>query len=235
MGEWWDEQLAGRPGSGLPAVRSGAGSPASVSAPAAGWGGGASNSARPARAVDEYGWWWAYARRCAAAFRAGVCPPEVQVFGPVLEADESALMSAQVEYSRLYGGDGRYDRSNFFIVDRPAVMVGGLALNAAINHHRKVVARREAVPKWRDRCLAAVIVTTHRLLCDAGGGWESFWYGAMSEFYPDLGAWSVTVGFQRCAALRLVGAAVPAVCLWMATAVLGDGWDRDPRLAGLLS
>ena len=70
------------------------------------------------------------------------------------------------------------------------------AVNAALNHRRKKVAARAAVPQWRDFCQAPVIVTSHRVLCDSGRGWDSFWFGSITEFYPDLQNWSVTCGFE---------------------------------------
>ena len=89
----------------------------------------------------------------------------MQVFGPVLDADESGLFEADSFYSRRYaGGDGRYNKSDLLVLGRPAVMVGALAVNAAINHHRKVAARRVAEVRWRDQQRVGVIATTHRLL-----------------------------------------------------------------------
>jgi hypothetical protein len=231
MTYWWDDQLAGAARSRLPVPMHAGQSPVPASNPTA----RDCGAARVARAGDEYRWWWTYARRCAASFRVGIVPPEVQVFGPVLDDNEAALLTAELAYCRLYGGDGRYDRSDFLVFGRPTVMAGALAVNAAINHRRKVIARREAAPRWRDNCRAGVIVTTHRLLCDTGRGWDSYWYGAIAEFYPDLASWSITIGFDECAPLRLVGPAAPAVCLWIATAVLRERWESDPRLAPLLN
>jgi hypothetical protein len=185
-------------------------------------------------AGDEWSRWWDYARRSARLFAAAVEPPRIEVYGPVLDADESGLVEAEAFYSRCYGGDGRYNKSDLLVSGRPAVMVGALAVNAGINHHRKVAARREAEVRWRDQQRMGVIATTHRLLCNTDLGWESYWYGLVTEFYPDLEHWSITLGFERCAPLRLAGAAAPALCLWTATAVLGDRWVSDPRLSRLL-
>jgi hypothetical protein len=113
-------------------------------------------------------------------------------------------------------------------------MVGALAVNAAINHRRKVAARREAEVRWRDEHRVQVIATNHRLLCNTDDGWENYWYGSVTEFYPDLDRWSMTLGFDGCAPLRLCGPVTPALILWTATAVLGERWASDPRLARLL-
>lgn len=158
----------------------------------------------------------------------------MEVYGPVLDDDELGLLEAAATYSRLYGGDGRYSKSDLLVLGRPAVMVGAFAVSAALNHRRKLAARREAEVRWRDQQQVHVIVTTHRLLCNTDLGWGSYWYGSASEFYPDLDAWALTLGFDKCAPLRLAGPAAPALCLWTATAVLGDRWISDPRLARLL-
>jgi len=84
----------------------------------------------------------------------------------------------------FYGnGDGSYDRGDFFVVGRPAVMAGALAANAVLNHRRKVAARREAETRWRDTQTARVWVTTERLICNsAAHGLISLYY------YADLHA-----------------------------------------------
>jgi hypothetical protein len=137
-------------------------------------------------------------------------------------------------YSRRYGASAGYSRSDLLVLGRPAVMVGALAANAAINHRRKVAARRQAEVRWRDEHRVQVIGTNYRLLCNTNQGWESYWYGDVTEFYPDLDRWSMTVSLDDYAPLRLCGPATPALALWMATAVLGERWGSDPRLARLL-
>jgi hypothetical protein len=224
-GAWWDDQLAGGTQL-LPAVREQY-SPMRAPVPR-------SATAHLVGGADEWTQWWHYARRSARLFAAGVEPPTIQVFGPVLEADEVGLLSADVTYSRRYGGSGHYSRSDLLILGRPAVMVGALAVNAAINHRRKVAARREAVERWRDEHRLQVIATNYRLLCNTDQAWENYWYGDVTEFYPDLDRWSMTLGFDGYAPLRLCGPAAPALSLWTATAVLGERWVSDPRLARLL-
>lgn len=232
-GDWWQEQVAGDAGRPLPTVQD-------PDVP---------ERARPdvqqrqdhARAVvsprDEWQRWWLYARTAAHRFARGISPPEIEVFGPVLGVDEFGLLEADLAYSRLYAaGDGRYEKTGMLVVGRPAVMVGALAVGAAVNHRRKVAAQRAAEQRWRDHQQIRVTATNHRLLCNTvDAGFESYYYGAITEFYPDLDGWQVTLAFEgKCAPLRLVGPAAPAVCLWIATAVLGDRWCRDSRLAKLL-
>ena len=127
-----------------------------------------------------------------------------------------------MHYSRQYGGDGCYQKADLLIVGRPAVMAAGFAISAAVNHRRKVAARREAQVRWRDHQHVQVIATTDRLLCSTDKGWLSAWYGNVTEFYPDLQSWSVTLGFEPgVAPLRLSGPPAPMICLWAATCLLG--------------
>jgi hypothetical protein len=171
----------------------------------------------------------------ARAFLAGHLPPEIAIFGPVLDAGERGLLEADLDVSFFNGGDGQYARSDYFVVGRPAVMVGALAVNAAINRRRKIAALREARPRWRDQLTAHVWSTTFRLIWDRGQGLESFSYGDITGFYPDLDNWALTLatgdGFPP---MRVQGPAAPLVTLWTATAVLGERWVRDPRLGALL-
>ena len=201
MSAWWDDQLAGfGPASTLPATYDQRQGAPTVQRARPG------HSPPSIAAGDEWARWWAYARTCARHLAAGINAPGVDVYGPVLDADEDALLSAELSYSRLYGGDGRYQKSDFFVVGRPAVMAGALALSAAINHRRKVTARREAQLRWRDQQNVQVIATTLRLLCNTDTGWISAWYGSVTEFYPDLQSWSLTLGFDPgIAPLRLSG------------------------------
>lgn len=52
-------------------------------------------------------------------------------------------MTAEVTYSRLYGGNGLYEPTATYFLGRPAVMIGALAATA-VGYRRKVKARRDA-------------------------------------------------------------------------------------------
>lgn len=180
--------------------------------------------------------WWHYSRGCAAALRAGRPPTPIGVYGPVLEPGEQALLSAEIDYSRFCSGDGRYSPLPLIVAGRPAVMFGALAVQGVVNHRRKAAAAQRAAAQWRYHQTCPVIVTTDRLICTtAAHGMVSFWFGACTEFYPDLQQWTLTLGFDSTYPVRLSGVAAPALSLWSAYGVLGDGWVDDPRLALLLS
>jgi hypothetical protein len=181
-------------------------------------------------------WWWRSARLSARQFLVGIDPPGIDIYGPVLGVDEYCLLETDLMMSRLYGGAGGYYRNNLFIVGRPLVMAGALAVNAVVNHRRKVAARRNAVLRWHDEQPVNMWVTTHRLICETVGRLDSIWYDTITEFHPDLERWSLTLGFGNdIPPVRFVGPAAPMLCLRTATATLGPRWVQDPRLTPLLA
>lgn len=188
---------------------------------------------QPRSAAEQ---WWHYSRSCAAALRAGHPPAPIEVYGPVLEQGEQALLSAEINYSRFYPGDGSYSPLPLIVAGRPAVMFGALAIQGVVNHRRKTAAAQRAAAQWRYHQTCPVIVTTDRLICTtAAHGMVSFWFGACTEFYPDLQQWTLTLGFDSTYPVRLSGPAAPALSLWSAYGVVGDAWINDPRLALLLN
>jgi hypothetical protein len=187
---------------------------------------------QPRSAADE---WWHYSRGCAAALRAGLPPARVDVYGPVLEAGEHALLSTEIGYSRYCDSNARYSPLPLVVAGRPAVMFGALAVQGIVNHRRKVAAERKAMEQWRFHQTCSVIATTDRLICGTSPhGLVSFWFGACTEFYPDLQQWTLTLGFDSTYPVRLSGPAAPSLSLWSAYGVLGDAWVDDRRLAPLL-
>lgn len=180
--------------------------------------------------------WWHYSRGCAAALRAGQPSTPIEVYGPVLEPGEQALLNAEIDYSRFCAGDGSYSPLPLIVAGRPAVMFGALAVQGVVNHRRKTAAAQRAAAQWRFHQTCPVIVTTERLICTtAPHGMVSFWFGSCTEFYPDLQQWTLTLGFDSTHPVRLSGPAAPALSLWSAYGILGDGWVHDPRLALLVS
>ena len=180
--------------------------------------------------------WWHYSRGCAAALRAGRPLTPVNIYGPVLEPGEQALLSTEIGYSRYCGTDARYSPLPLVVAGRPAVMFGALAVQGVVNHRRKVDAERKAAQQWRFHQTCTVIATTDRLICGTTPhGQVSFWFGACTEFYPDLQQWTLTLGFDSTYPVRFSGPATPALGLWSAYGILGDAWVDDPRLAPLLT
>lgn len=187
-------------------------------------------------ATDAYRWWWDTARTTARQLTSGIAPPTLDIWGPVWEPGERAVLTTDISYSRLYGGSGTYTQAGTFAFGRPAVMAGALAVTAAINYRRKTTAARDAVPSWRDHQRAQVIVTTRRLVCATDIGTEHIWWESITDLHPDLTGWSLTLGFgPDYSPMCLSGPAAPALAVWAGAAVLGAPWSYDPRLAALLN
>jgi hypothetical protein len=174
--------------------------------------------------------WWSYSCVVARGLREGKPPPVVEVYGPLLQPGEEGRLSANMMYGRYYGGSGSYTRNNLFAFGSIPFMIGAYGVNELMNQSRKDAALRESAVQWRDVQMTQVIVTSDRLLCSTHRGWLSFWFAGVTEFYPDLENWSVTLCFGDTSPLKLSGAPAPAVALLTAHAVLGPRWLNDPRL-----
>ena len=186
---------------------------------------------QPSGADVEMSSWWTYACSTARRLRADQPPPVVEIYGPLLHSSECGRLSANLVYSRLYGGNASYTRNNLFAVGSIPNMIGAYGVNEMMNQSRKAAARQQAAVQWRETQTASVVVTSERLLCGTASGWLSFSFSSITEFFPDLDNWSVTLGFGgQASPLRLSGPPAPAVALWTAYAVLGPRWIGDPRL-----
>lgn len=181
--------------------------------------------------------WWEYARGCAEALRAGTPAPSIAVYGPILNPDEQARLCTTAISSRLVAGDGSYQRSSTFVMGTPLLMAGMLAAQGVTNSRRRKQAQRDEVPQWREQHQCTVIVTDDRLMCSRSDGtFNDFWFGYVTEFYPDLAARTVTFAYgDRCVPLKLTGPATVAIALWSARALYGPAWINDIRLHSLLS
>ncbi|WP_141098986.1 hypothetical protein [Mycobacterium avium] len=181
--------------------------------------------------------WWQYARGCAVALDAGEAAPSIAVYGPILNPDEHARLCTTAISSRLVAGDGSYQRSSTFVLGSPWLMAGILAAQGITNSRRRKQAQRDEVPQWREQHQCTVIVTDERLMCSRSDGtFIDFWFGYVTEFYPDLQARTVTFAYgERCVPLQLAGPAAVAIALWSARALYGPEWVNDIRLRPLLS
>ncbi|GAA1138416.1 hypothetical protein GCM10009630_41680 [Kribbella jejuensis] len=166
----------------------------------------------------------------------GNTPRPLQVYGVVLEPGEVAYLQTTAQYSRLYGGDGRYRQSGGFFIGNPTLVVGMMAANAALNAGRKAAAKRDLQPSWRDLQEVPVLATNLRLMCNLPQkGWMSFYYSAVQEFYPDTANWMITFGFQNAVPLRIAGLTTPTLAVLTAWCVHGNGrWQGEPGIAPLL-
>jgi len=168
---------------------------------------------------------------------AGNSPQVLTMYGLVLEPGEVAYVNTPAQYARLYGGSGRYTTSGGLFIGKPALVLGMMAANAAVNASRKAAAKRDMQLMWRDVQEVPTVATNYRLLCHLPrSGWMSFYYSAVQEFYPDPANWMITFGFQNAEPLRLAGLATPTLSVLTAWCVLGnDRWQGEPGIRPLLA
>ncbi|MFF0264662.1 hypothetical protein [Kribbella sp. NPDC004536] len=166
----------------------------------------------------------------------GNTPQPLQVYGVVLEPGEVAYLQTTAQYSRLYGGNGRYRQSGGFFIGNPTLVVGMMAANAALNAGRKAAAKRDMQPSWRDLQELPVLATNQRLMCNLPEkGWMSFYYSAVQEFYPDTANWTITLGFQNAVPLRIAGLTTPTLAVLTSWCLHGnDRWQGEPGIASLI-
>lgn len=183
--------------------------------------------------------WWDYAQRTAQALARGEAPPTFAVHGVVLYPNEDALLMTTAWYSRLYAaGNGSYSVPGMFVAGNPAIMMGALAGTMIARSRARSAAEAAAAVVWREGQHSSVIVTTNRLLCNViGRGWLPFGYDTVTEIYPDLQNWSLTLGFgNEVGPLRLTGPSVAGIIPCVCRGVLGnERWTADPRIAPLLT
>ncbi|MDG5486341.1 hypothetical protein [Mycolicibacterium gadium] len=175
--------------------------------------------------------------RLPAALSRGVEPPVVATHGPLLQPNEVTRLSAPAHYSRLVGGDGHFDRAGGTFFVNPLLMAGAMATQGAVNRGRRRRAEQDAQPSWRNHRPAAVLTTNLRLMCSRpDGGYTSFWYQDLAEFYPQPHARTLVMSFDEdhTSPLQLTGPATPAISLWAGHAIYGDAWREHPHLAALI-
>ncbi|GAA0609673.1 hypothetical protein HPO96_29220 [Kribbella sandramycini] len=166
---------------------------------------------------------------------AGNQPQPLTIYGLVLEPGEVPYVHTQTHYSRLYRGSGRYTHSGGFFIGHPALVMGALAANAAVNMNRKAVAKRNTELMWRDLQEVPTVATNYRILTQLPGrGWLSFYYNSVQEFYPDPANWMINFGFMEAEPLRIAGLTAPTLSVLTAWCVLGDRWVGEPGIQPLL-
>ena len=83
---------------------------------------------QPSGADVEMSSWWTYACSTARRLRADQPPPVVEIYGPLLHSNECGRLSANLVYSRLYGGNASYSRNNLFAFGSLGFMVGAMGV-----------------------------------------------------------------------------------------------------------
>ncbi len=102
---------------------------------------------------------------------------------------------APVGVSGYFGEDGQYRRS-FLLVGGPVGLAVTGAASLAYNASKKKEAQAKARPRWHPLGAADVVVTSQRLVVNAGGKGGSFWYAQMSPLQLAAGSGGPSVQFQ---------------------------------------
>jgi hypothetical protein len=180
---------------------------------------------------------WDLAQEWAGWLMSGNPPQPLPLHGIILEQGENAYLQTQLHYTRLYAGNGQYTHSGGTYFGKPGMVLGLMAMNAAVNASRKSAARKDMQLLWRDLQESPTIATNYRLLCHVQRkGWLSFYYSTVTEFYPEPANWQLTFAFREAAPMRLAGLAAPTVAVLSAYFVLGaERWQQDPGLAPVLA
>lgn len=134
----------------------------------------------------------------------------------ILQPGEYAFADLSLEYSRLYGMDVTYENRTVIPFGSPAFVIGALAANAVGNAVTRSRARAQAATTWRERQIAAVMLTSERLSIGTHGGRLSFWHGGLAEFLPAPDAFTLELIFHDTTPLMLRGPGAPWLSVAMA-------------------
>lgn len=170
--------------------------------------------ARRASMLEFYRNGWMLARQLAGQLRAGEQLQPLTVWGLVFHDGERVHIDTQANYARYYRGDGSYQHVSGVFFGHPAFVISGLALTALNNSARRRQAEAEARTRWREHQPARVIATTERLICQANGQWLSFYFNAVTAFYPEPHNYSVVFEFPDTSPLQLVGPMAPLLAVY---------------------
>ncbi|WP_239675223.1 hypothetical protein [Natronosporangium hydrolyticum] len=156
-----------------------------------------------------------------------VLPP-----GPVrLNPGEVAYADTVLGYARFYGMNVTYQQHSTLLLGSAGFVAAGLTANMIANSSARRRAEAQAAGQWRDHAHVRTILTNHRLLCDYGGQWLSFWHEGIVEFQGDLAQWLFVLRYEVGDPVLLHGPGAP----WFAVAVAHLGYGRPGlQLPGLM-
>lgn len=145
--------------------------------------------------------------------------------GLMLEPGEGALGEVVAEYSRFSGMEVPFRQRTTVAPGGPVFVAAALIGTAASDAAARRTAERMAAPRWRFEGFPRVILTNWRLLVHrrADYQWLSFWHRGLFEFGPELGAYSLYLGYPDCAPVMLRGPMVP----WLSVALATCVYPRD--------
>lgn len=113
-------------------------------------------------------------------------------------------------------------------------MALGYGLTALGNSSRRNAAQLAAAQCWREIQTARALITDRRLICQIGGRWLSFYFSAVTAYYPEPANWSLVLDFDATSPLRVGGANAPLAAVVAVWAIQGRAAVRQhPALASL--
>ncbi len=173
-------------------------------------------------------------RRLTAALLAGRPLQPLTVWGVVLEDGEQAHFDCQVNYARFYGTDAVYQHVTGLFVGGSGFVAAGVAMTALGNSMRRSQAQAEAIQRWREQEYLRVLATDRRLICLVGGQWMSFYYSAVTAFYPEPENQSLVFEFSNAVPLALYGPPVSSLIAYTTHRIHGvHGLQNHPALVSL--
>jgi hypothetical protein len=177
---------------------------------------------------------WMLARQLTRQLIAGEPLQLLTVWGLVFHDGEQVHIDTWARYARYYRGDGSYQHISGMFFGHPAFVISGLAFTALNNASRRRQAAAEARTRWREHQPARVIATTERLICQVNGQWLSFYFNAVTAFYPEPHNYSVVFEFPDTSPLQLVGPGAPLLAVYSAWRLHGPAAiSEHPALATL--
>ena len=139
--------------------------------------------------------WWSYAVGTATALRSGKEPHRGRARSlPELQRGRPPQQPCHLQPPGRRQRELRTRPSPFMV--NLVLMAAAMAGQGVVNNRRRRDADRNSQPQWTNYREAAVLTTNQRLMCSRPqGGWTSFWYSEMAEFYPDPHRRAVTMSF----------------------------------------
>lgn len=131
---------------------------------------------------------------CEALMR-GDRLPAFENFNLNLEPGEQVFDQYRAKYARFYGQNVTYQTGGVFAMGSPLFVAGAMIGSAVGNANARAQAQRVAAAQWREIQYVDVMVTDRRLIIPVGGRTLSFYFNAVTAFFPEIDAMTLTLDF----------------------------------------
>lgn len=112
-----------------------------------------------------------------------------------LEPGEELFDQYRAKYARFYGQNVTYQTGGVFAMGSPLFVAGAMIGSAVGNSNARARAQRMAAAQWREIQYVDVLVTDRRLIIPVGGRTLSFYFNAVTAFFPAIDAMTLTLDF----------------------------------------